>query len=191
MRSIRKRLRLSLQKVADIVGTSADVIRKLEVGDRGLTHEWMVRVAPALECAPIDLISNKESIPVYGILGLRENIRMLDQNEVVELVEAPPGNADSLRALRVVGDDWRPAYKNGDLAYYSPRDKFLSEEGLREECVGMTTRGDYFFATIIPGSESERYHLQLHNGKLIENVEVAWASVILWHKKSVGKKSSE
>jgi phage repressor protein C with HTH and peptisase S24 domain len=48
---------LSMQALAERVGTSRQQIHKLERSERRLTEDWMRRVAGILDCAPADLLS--------------------------------------------------------------------------------------------------------------------------------------
>lgn len=56
LRPRRHALGLSLQQLADRVGTSKGQIDKLEKGQRRLTVDWLNRLAQALECHPVDLL---------------------------------------------------------------------------------------------------------------------------------------
>jgi transcriptional regulator with XRE-family HTH domain len=56
LRPRRHALGLSLQQLADRVGTSKGQIDKLEKGQRRLTIDWLNRLAQALECHPVDLL---------------------------------------------------------------------------------------------------------------------------------------
>jgi transcriptional regulator with XRE-family HTH domain len=57
LQSWRKRSRLTLQQVADLVGTDKTQISKLERGQRRLTEGWLVRLAQAYGCEPGDLLN--------------------------------------------------------------------------------------------------------------------------------------
>lgn len=58
IRKIREELGLTLEQVAEISGTSAQQIARLEVGDRRLTDDWMRRIAPALGVPPAALLAD-------------------------------------------------------------------------------------------------------------------------------------
>ena len=58
IREIREAAGLSSDELAERIGTSGAQIRRLEVGDRKLTAEWMEKIAEALGCSPADLIAN-------------------------------------------------------------------------------------------------------------------------------------
>jgi transcriptional regulator with XRE-family HTH domain len=49
---------LSLDKLADMVGTTAQQLSRLERGERRLTDTWMRRIAPHLGVEPKDLVSD-------------------------------------------------------------------------------------------------------------------------------------
>ena len=57
MTELRKATGLTIQRLAELVGTSNQQISHLEKGHRRLTLEWMERIAEALECHPSDLLS--------------------------------------------------------------------------------------------------------------------------------------
>lgn len=56
IKEIRNAQGLTLEQLADKVGTTPQQINFLEAGKRKLTWEWMQRVANALECHPLDLV---------------------------------------------------------------------------------------------------------------------------------------
>lgn len=53
---VRKAQGLTLQVLADRVGASNQQISHLEKGRRGLTVDWVDRLADALNCHPFDLL---------------------------------------------------------------------------------------------------------------------------------------
>lgn len=56
IRELRKARGLSTSALAELVGTSQVQISRLERGERGLTVEWMMNIAKALDCLPEDLL---------------------------------------------------------------------------------------------------------------------------------------
>lgn len=59
---IRKERGLTLQALADRVGASNQQISHLEKGRRGLTVDWLERIAIALDCHPFDLLAPDPSL---------------------------------------------------------------------------------------------------------------------------------
>ncbi len=56
LRFFREQAGLTMQGLAERVGTSAPQINKLEKGERRMTVDWMTRLAKALDVAPQDLL---------------------------------------------------------------------------------------------------------------------------------------
>jgi phage repressor protein C with HTH and peptisase S24 domain len=70
IRDFRQRAGLSMQALADLAGTSAPQINKLEKGERRLTVDWMVRLGRALSVDPKELMlieeGATEAVPLGG-----------------------------------------------------------------------------------------------------------------------------
>lgn len=64
IREIREDCGLSLQELADRVGTSNQQISLLERGERQLTANWMERLARGLDFNPADLMARAVDAPV-------------------------------------------------------------------------------------------------------------------------------
>jgi transcriptional regulator with XRE-family HTH domain len=56
IREVREAQRLSMEELAQRMGTSRQQVHKLEKGERKLTQEWMWRIASALEVNPVALL---------------------------------------------------------------------------------------------------------------------------------------
>ncbi len=56
LRECRKRANMSMNALAERVGTSKSQIDKLERGERRLSLDWMIRLAQALGCHPIEFL---------------------------------------------------------------------------------------------------------------------------------------
>lgn len=53
---MRRAKKLTLQQLADRMGASNQQVSHLEKGRRGLTVDWLERIAEALGCHPFDLL---------------------------------------------------------------------------------------------------------------------------------------
>lgn len=84
---IRKARGLTLVEVAKRARTSNQQISHLERGRRKLSYEWMERLAIALSCHPLDLLSDPPAgLAATGALSLKERgllemFRSLDERE--------------------------------------------------------------------------------------------------------------
>ncbi|MEP6826973.1 MAG: LexA family transcriptional regulator [Aestuariivirga sp.] len=121
LRELRQRLNLSLEEVAQKAGTSNQMVGMLERGDRKLTHEWMERLAPALNAKPADLLpvaSTHHSIKVGGEVqaGLwRPPNEHWADDEVLEIPLPEQFQGLRLFALRVRGPSMNLIYPEGTL----------------------------------------------------------------------------
>lgn len=52
LRAWRELRHLTQEELADMVGTAGNVIGLLESGERGLSHKWLLKLAPALGTTP-------------------------------------------------------------------------------------------------------------------------------------------
>jgi transcriptional regulator with XRE-family HTH domain len=66
LRQLRQARGLTMQTLADRVGTSKSQIDKLEKGERRLTLEWMQRLAEGLDCVVTDIIGPPTPAPVQS-----------------------------------------------------------------------------------------------------------------------------
>lgn len=94
IQSLRARKKMTLQELADSVGTTPSTINRLEKGQRRLTVDWMRKIAEALEVAPYELVEQNV------LAGLSEN---------ADLYTPEPGGplqaSDHYIYIRVKGDD--------------------------------------------------------------------------------------
>lgn len=67
LKEMRRRRALSMDALAQLAGTSASQINKLEKKQRRLTDEWLVKLSQALRCNPGDLIG--DVLPVSPRIG--------------------------------------------------------------------------------------------------------------------------
>lgn len=132
IRTLRKAADLSMEDLADKVGTTASTINKLEKGQMRLTDKWVYPIADALgvgpgdlfaaDSQPIDTPMNTRYLPVYGLAaGSITGTHRMD-SQPVEYV-ASPSTLDHVRdayALIVTGTSMEPRYFAGDAIFLHP-----------------------------------------------------------------------
>ncbi len=71
IRELRKAKGWTLQQVADLVGTTAQTVQRLETANMTVSTDWLERFADAFSVRAVDLIRDRQvaGIPVYGRLG--------------------------------------------------------------------------------------------------------------------------
>lgn len=86
IREIRQSRNMSLQRVADQVGTTRTQIMRLETGERRLTDTWMYRLGRALDCHPAEFLVN--SAPEYPLKDpLAEDLVIRAVEEILTYVK--------------------------------------------------------------------------------------------------------
>lgn len=146
LRTLRRARNLTLQSLADKVGTSKSQIDKLEKGERRLTLEWMRKLAGGLDCEieeiysgleksisdtrkTIDVLSGQiierysrtADLPVIGFFNSPRGDK-LDKSQIVEVVPRP-GNLASVKnafALYASEEDMAPRFAPGELLFINP-----------------------------------------------------------------------
>lgn len=78
LRAWREFRKLTQEKLAEAVGTNANMIQYLETGERGLSAKWLRRLAPALDTTPGMLLDHdphaldSDVIDIWAHAGERE-----------------------------------------------------------------------------------------------------------------------
>lgn len=128
---IRQARRMTLEQVAAATGSGRGQIWKLENGKVQLTPRWLARLAKALDCQPLDILSDKPQ----GAPAPARALPVIDQVQAGDWT-APGGtdaNGDGLGhvfpatpvgprafALEIRGDSMAPEFHPGDRVIVDP-----------------------------------------------------------------------
>lgn len=190
IRLIRTKLGLSMDKLAEKIGTTRATIMKLEHGDMKLTTNWMDRIASGLGCDPVDLITaTNKTVKVFGYVGAGAVVFPVEEDQAgtgaIDEVEAPPGvDPDSVIAVIVTGTSMYPAYREGDALYYKKLCDY-DDSCLRKECIVKVKDGAIYVKVLTRGSKPNTFTLTSYNAEPIEDVQIDFACKILWVKKAL------
>lgn len=176
--------RRSLSKAADL---SESAVRDLLTRTDNPGIGTLVKIAEALEM-PIDRLTGAAiMVPVLGNIGAGGEVLFsvdpdLEQTAIHDLpmVPRPPLVAGRLMALRVVGASMLPKYEDGDVIYIRRDHEGILPTYLNRYCAVRTAEGGTFLKILAAGSEAGKYTLRSLNAPDMENVEVVWASPVLF-----------
>lgn len=145
IREFRQARGWTLQQLADAAGTTKSQIDKLEKGERRLTVDWLMRLAPHLDCDPRDILQIQAqhisaspppaplssfngsllpmpSLPVRGVArgGTAQEIHWTDGP--IDQVPRPHylAHVKDAYAVYVVGDSMVPMYRPRQLLFINP-----------------------------------------------------------------------
>lgn len=104
IRELRKRRGLTLQQLADIVGTTAQTVQRLETANMTVSTDWLERFADAFGIHAADLIAGgpKRSIEWLGTLGHDGNV-LPGPSEPEFVLDVPAIEAVAVRLLSAIG----------------------------------------------------------------------------------------
>jgi repressor LexA len=175
--------RRSLSKAADLSETA---VRDLLTRTDNPGISTLRSVAEALEL-PFDRLTGElAQVPVLGKIGAGGEVMFhvepsdeLSQVDVV-YVPRPPLTVGKLMALEIVGSSMLPKYEDGEIVYVRRDHDGILPDYLGRYCAVRTGDGGTFLKILAAGSEPNRYTLRSLNAPDMENVEVVWASPVLF-----------
>lgn len=177
IRKLRLERGLTLEQLAEAVDTNAAQIQKLEVGDRRLTHQWMIRICKPLHCSPEQLISDgaHSMLPVLGKLksGLIIMNKAADPLDEKQWIKTPSWveYSEDLYILAVEDDTMAPKVYQGDFVIVRKNnDAMCGDLNSRTPHLVTIKNGDTMLRLVRKGYTFGKYNLLGHNTDMIEDV---------------------
>jgi len=183
IRQWRKRRKLTLEKLADRLGTSAGHLHKWETGKVAITVDRLREVANALGCGLLDLIDGVVKVPVVGKVGAGASVESIDDyplGQGLRQVRCPTGlDPRQTVAVEVEGDSMLPIGE-GWLLFYT-----RNYDGVPVECLGqlcivqLADDGARFVKRVKLGRKPGVFNLYSTNAREMEDVPLLWAAPVL------------
>ena len=136
---------LSQKQLADLVGVHPPQIFKIETGERALSVEWARRIAPHLNCHPVELLMTSEEIEGFLArhhvddkvvlrphpLSLSHHLTelVLNRSEVLKWAVKFDSN-DQLYLLAIQDEAMKPSLLPGDVVIMNASKTVYEENGL-------------------------------------------------------------
>jgi repressor LexA len=175
--------RRSLSKAADL---SESAVRDLMTRTDNPGIDTLRKIAEALEIPVDSLTGIPQTVPLLGRVGAGGAVLFYNDGDAqYEAYEAatvprPPLAAGRLMALVVVGSSMLPKYEDGDIIYVRRDHDGVLPQFLNRYCAVRTSDGGTFLKILSSGSKPGCYTLRSLNAPDMENVEVEWASPVLF-----------
>lgn len=176
--------RRSLSKAAELSETAVrDLMSRTDNPGIGTLR----RIAEALEL-PIDQLTGAIAmVPVLGKIGAGGAILFsIDPDDElhaapdIRQVPRPPLATGRLMALEVSGSSMLPKYEDGDIIYVRRDHDGVLPQYIGRYCAVRTSDGGTWLKLLSAGSRTKRYTLRSLNAPDMENVEVEWASPVIF-----------
>lgn len=174
----------SLSKAADLSESAVrDLMSRTDNPGIGTLH----KIAEALEMPVDQLTGSALMVPVLGDIGAGGEIAFLGDPDLelhdmgnFRQVPRPPLVTGRLMALAVVGASMLPKYEDGDVIYVRRDHDGVLPKYLNRYCAVRCGDGGTYLKILTQGSEPGRYTLRSLNAPDMENVEVEWATPVLF-----------
>ena len=173
---LRKRAGLSQTELAERIGTSINMLGKLERGSRDLTGAWIEKISKVLHVQPGEIVG-EEGVPVVGKIGAGGSIIYEDVGNS-EFVSRPPDTRGELVGLEVEGDSMMPKFDPGDVIYISREYDGVAPELVGSYCAVRLTTGETYLKILARGQSFGRWTLRSLNAADMENKELIWATPV-------------
>ncbi len=183
IRQWRKRRKLTLEKLADRLGTSAGHLHKWETGKVAITVDRLQEVANALGCGLLDLIDGIIKVPVVGKVGAGTVVESIDDyplGQGLRQVRCPTGlDPQQTVAVEVEGDSMLPI-EEGWLLFYT-----RNYDGVPVECLGklcvvqLADEGARYVKRVKLGRKPGVFNLYSTNAREMEDMPLLWAAPVL------------
>lgn len=179
LRERRKFLGLTLQQVADRVNekfdlsTNHDMIRKLETGERELTHTWMIKLSDALRCE-IDELIKKRKLATLFIRGEIRSGKIFMYNDLEKegratQVKIPPQVefSDKLYLITTADDSMFPT---GWIVGVEGSGNNICDDLTSKIPYAVKVEGQWLIRYVRKGYSPNKYNLHGNTLDIIEDV---------------------
>lgn len=178
-----RRKGFSRRSLSSAAGLSESAVRDLLTRTDNPGVSTLRKVAEALEM-PADALTGADlRVPVLGKIGAGGQVLFSANSEEeadLPTVPRPPLVMGRLMALEVVGSSMLPKYEAGEVIYVRRDHDGILPSYIGKYCAVRTTEGGTFLKILATGSELGLYTLRSLNAEEMIDVEVEWASPVLF-----------
>jgi phage repressor protein C with HTH and peptisase S24 domain len=164
------------------VGDSKTLVKDLLTKTNDVRFGTLIRLATALD-VDLDELLARPRVAIAGRIGAGGSVAWMDVGEELDpdlTVPRPPGVTGKLVALMVDGSSMLPKYKDGDIIYIQRSHEGVLEEYIGEDCAVRLVTGETYIKQLTRGSTEGRFTLRSLNAADMEDVEVEWATPVLF-----------
>jgi repressor LexA len=167
------------------ISSSKTLVKDLLTKTRDVQFSTLTKLAGALDVELGDLLALPR-VPIVGKIGAGGSVIFLaiqddEQLDIEETVPRPPGVSGKLIALMVEGSSMLPKYRDGDIIYVQRNHwEGVLEADIGDDCAVRLVTGETYIKQLVRGSEPGRFTLRSLNAPDMENVEVQWATRVLF-----------
>lgn len=179
IRTQMERRNMSGRQLSLRAGLSESAVRDVLTRTDNPGISTLHKIAEALD-VPFDAINGMQQVPLIGTIGAGGAIAYSLDDAHIEYVPRPPLAPAQIIALRVMGDSMLPKYDPGDIVYVRRDHDGVLPHYIGRYCAVHLADGGTYLKILARGSIPDRYTLRSLNAADMEDVEVIWASPVLF-----------
>lgn len=162
-------------------GLSESVVRDILTRTENPGIGTLYKIAEALQI-PVEDVTGAGRVPLLGEIGAGGLIAYFKDDEEISYVVRPPLAPGPLMALVVRGESMLPKYEPDDIIYVRRDHDGVLPQYIGRYCAVHLTDGGTYLKILATGSKPDRYTLRSLNAADMVDVEVVWASPVLFVK---------
>ena len=177
IRAIRKLRRLTLQELADQVGTTPQTIQRLETGNMTVSVEWLERIGNALDLPAAALLLNNPGVSVrfVGDLGGDGVVKAADAQARPILLSVPAEDPMAIRVKSRLGP-----HEPGTILVVSRLDKAQRSKADGRDCLVELVNGNLLFRRIVLGKGGPAAFVPYDDRRGVErNLDIVWYAPVI------------
>lgn len=180
IREVRRRRALTLQALADKVGTTPQTIQRLETNNMTVSVDWLLRIAEALELSPADLLEAQHQRRMVRYLG--------DIDTTGAVIMARGVKADPCISVSVPYVDPVAVTVTSQFGPFVEGTILVAEKLDREEharadgrdCLVSLVSGGLLFRRILVNGDGTKAYVPYTDQAAVErNLEIDWIAPIV------------
>jgi transcriptional regulator with XRE-family HTH domain len=148
IRAIRKLRRLTLQQLADQVGTTPQTIQRLETGNMTVSVDWLERIGGAFNLSPAALLSSDPGVSVrfVGELASDGSVKQSPAQTSPLMFSVPAEDPMAVRVKSRLGP-----HEPGTILIVARLDKASRAKADGRDCLVELADGSLLFRRIVLG----------------------------------------
>lgn len=186
MASIRAALERAMEKrgikpkrLSKVAGLGETAVRDIMAPDsQDVKVGTLVKLAGVLDCDLEDLLGAPR-VPLVGYIGAGGTVIYEDMGSD-ETVLRPPSISGAVIALEVRGESMLPKYEPGDVVYIQRQHEGILPSYIGQYCAIRLWSGETYIKRLAYGSREGLFTLQSLNAADLVDVEVEWATPVLF-----------
>jgi transcriptional regulator with XRE-family HTH domain len=179
IRQIRKLRGLTLQELADKVGTTPQTIQRLETNNMTISLDWLERIGQALGLNPAMLLHSYEApkVPLVGELGGDGSVKRIEDQKQPRTIQLSVPIEDPI-ALSLK-DRFGP-YETGTILIATRLTAPKSKSADGRDCLIELQDGRLSFRRIVYAKGGASAYVPYENASSVErNLDIAWIAPVI------------